>query len=457
MFATKRKFQNLMSSITSSTNSTKTHIAPTGSDTSAIEPAAPSKRRRVAEPLSMLNKSGLSTTITKVGSASSISVSPRATTNGKVPNYAPWDRVQFLERLKSFRHVDKWSAKPAKINEVQWAKRGWTCAGKERVGCIGGCGKEVAIKLEKFTSVEKNRNEQIGEDISSTDLLEGSQEANDDLIDRYEEMITTEHADYCLWKLRGCDESIQRLHLSNPIDALSSLRLRYQSLEAIASELPQTITAPTSELLSFVTRHGSLLLHRPSTTMAHEDPNHVSEAPHVNKEALAMAIFGWQAEDGHISGLVACSSCFRRLGLWLFSQHGGDKSSDQAAMIGLDVASEHQDYCPWINAQSQDGKSASSQKRLPHLITPSAGWEVLLRGLRSQLRSKDENLLMEGEKSLHSSFEVGVGHGQTDSDGQDEDVDIRLEKEKERWARLRQLKKVFEVKKKRPASAKSTQ
>ena len=65
----------------------------------------------------------------------------------KPPNFAPWNRAQFLERLKSFRHVDKWMGKPEKINEVQWAKRGWICVGKERVGCVGGCGKEVVIKL----------------------------------------------------------------------------------------------------------------------------------------------------------------------------------------------------------------------------------------------------------------------------------------------------------------------
>jgi hypothetical protein len=70
-----------------------------------------------------------------------------------------------LGRLKTFRHVDKWDAKPSKVNEVQWAKRGWQCVGKERVGCVGGCGREVVIKLEG--KPRENVEGMNSEDISS--------------------------------------------------------------------------------------------------------------------------------------------------------------------------------------------------------------------------------------------------------------------------------------------------
>jgi len=103
-----------------------------------------------------------------------------------------------LARLKTFKHVDRWTTKPAQINEVQWAKRGWSCVGKERVGCVGGCDKELVIKLERgeedsgvYTGIEDE------DDWSAT--------VTEQLADRYVDMIVTAHDEYCLWRKRGCD------------------------------------------------------------------------------------------------------------------------------------------------------------------------------------------------------------------------------------------------------------
>jgi hypothetical protein len=63
------------------------------------------------------------------------------------PNFVPWDRDRFLERLQTFRPVTRWSPKPAPINEVEWAKRGWSCTDYMRVTCVGGCGSSVVVKL----------------------------------------------------------------------------------------------------------------------------------------------------------------------------------------------------------------------------------------------------------------------------------------------------------------------
>ena len=130
----------------------------------------------------------------------------------KAPNFAPWDRYQFLERLATFRHVDKWIGKPERINEVQWAKRGWTCVGKERVGCVGGCGREVVIKLEEELVERDERDDgaggaerqdnEVSEDETADDWRENAQEQ---LVDKYAEMIVTEHGGGCLWRRKGCD------------------------------------------------------------------------------------------------------------------------------------------------------------------------------------------------------------------------------------------------------------
>ena len=91
--------------------------------------------------------------------------------------------------------------KPEKINEVQWAKRGWSCVGKERVGCVGGCGKEVVIKLEDDgEQVQQDENETSADE--DQDWREGAREQ---LIEKYAEMIVTGHDGGCLWRRRGCD------------------------------------------------------------------------------------------------------------------------------------------------------------------------------------------------------------------------------------------------------------
>jgi C3HC zinc finger-like len=71
------------------------------------------------------------------------------------PNYVPWDRDRFLERLETFRRVDRWSPKPPAISEVEWAKRGWSCTDLMRVTCVGGCGRSVVVKIPDDTELEE--------------------------------------------------------------------------------------------------------------------------------------------------------------------------------------------------------------------------------------------------------------------------------------------------------------
>lgn len=80
------------------------------------------------------------------------------------PNFVPWDRTRFLERLKTFRRVDRWSPKPPAINEVQWAKRGWSCTDNMRVECVGGCGQTVVVKLpDEIDELEEYDSDKIEE------------------------------------------------------------------------------------------------------------------------------------------------------------------------------------------------------------------------------------------------------------------------------------------------------
>jgi hypothetical protein len=71
----------------------------------------------------------------------------RIASANKRPTFVPWDRERFLERLETFRRVDRWTSKPSPINEVQWAKRGWICTDVMRVTCVSDCGGAVVVKL----------------------------------------------------------------------------------------------------------------------------------------------------------------------------------------------------------------------------------------------------------------------------------------------------------------------
>lgn len=134
----------------------------------------------------------------------------------KTPNFAPWDREQFLERLKTYRHVDKWMGKPESINEVQWAKRGWSCVGKERVGCVEGCGKEVVITLESVREEKQHTEETQDTEKRQSDEEEDEDEwrekAQEQLVDKYTEMIVTSHDGGCLWRRKGCDGMRYNFH-----------------------------------------------------------------------------------------------------------------------------------------------------------------------------------------------------------------------------------------------------
>ena len=199
---------------------------------------------------------------------------------------------------------------------------------------------------------------------------------------------------------------------------------------------------PLSKSLPIITKHGTLLVDSAKTEPSRITSDATENSEKLDEEAFIMALFGWQAESGSTTGLATCSACFRRLGLWLFTR--SSSAGEEDILQRLDVVAEHMEYCPWINAASQSAGSSSVRKRLPSLGPQLAGWEVLLRVLRAQLRSIDEKLAANEEAQVDP--ENGTRE-ESMQEEEDEDIDVREKKEKERWARLRQLKRVFEVKK----------
>ncbi|KAL8670253.1 MAG: hypothetical protein Q9168_005205, partial [Polycauliona sp. 1 TL-2023] len=205
---TKRKFHSILDSIANGSTTSldandNQHNASTTTLAPSLEPYA--KKLKSSRPISMpVPPSSLlharSTSNRTLTSQTSV-----MTEEKKAPNFAPWDRNHFLNRLETFRHVDKWVSKPDEINEVQWAKRGWTCVAQETVGCVGGCGNEVVISLEPSREEEIPREDAEPSEETTDDYYDWREEAQKELVERYTEMIVTEHDEGCLWRRKGCD------------------------------------------------------------------------------------------------------------------------------------------------------------------------------------------------------------------------------------------------------------
>ena len=450
---TKRKFHKLLDSISNaSTPSLVSQHDKANQSTSTLPAnfAPPSKRLRVERPKSAFIPSKKSVDSLRTRHRSLLPQAQRPTTpqakeDRKPPNFAPWDRNQFLERLKTFRHVDKWLGKPGRINEVQWAKRGWSCVGRNTVRCLGGCEVSIVIKVEEDPLDTENQRDDAqsseGDDDGDDDGVQDWREAaQKELVERYAEMISSAHEGGCLWRRRGCDDTIQRLPLIHHATALQGLRDRYNNLTSISSELPSESTFSIPEGLSIPTliaQASQILQPPPETTTPHPSP------VAINTPALLLSLFGWQTEEsGHLPGLVTCNACFRRLGLWLYrssSTSSGATHEESSPLPHLDLVTEHRDYCPWVSALSQNGMNRRTS------LDSLAGWEVLVRGVRNAARRRDEEAdeAGEGEGGETSGREDG-GHPLTRPL-----IPLTPEEEKardeERKSRLKRLKQVFSV------------
>ncbi|KAK1831121.1 NIPA-like protein [Podospora conica] len=342
-------------------------------------PSTPSKYGDVAasSPARFTGGGGPTTTISNITlrkwTPSGSPVAPPSTRGDGTSElkYCPGDRDQLLRRLATFQELTDWTPKPERVSEVEWAKRGWTCTGKERVRCAL-CGRELAVGV--------NRKEVDGREISvliASEVAEG-------VVAKYAELIVDGHGEDCLWRKKGCDDSLLRLPLSQPRLALTSLRQRYDDLVSRDAFLPYAFNLrlpPTLDL-------DAILGYLPATFFSDPPPPTTTNTAKVNRPALALALLGWQGLtnprlDAPVPNSASCHTCLRRLGLWMFKSREVDPETNEvlvpAPMDHLDPLREHRFFCPWKNggAQRNPGAGAKAEE-------PPAGWEVLVQVLRNE-------------------------------------------------------------------------
>ncbi|WQF83844.1 Putative Zinc finger, C3HC, nuclear-interacting partner of ALK/Rsm1-like protein [Colletotrichum destructivum] len=381
--------------------------------------------------------------------------------------FAPSDRGELLKRLASFQEITDWTPKPDAVNEVEWAKRGWVCQGKDRVRCTL-CNKELVVKL--------NKREVDGKEVP---VLVAS-DVEEALVDKYSDLIVTAHTEECLWKRQGCDDSLLRLSLTNAKISMEALRHRYDELCGRKPFLPYEFNLRLPEGLDI----DNVLSQLPDDFFTNPPPAKDSPDPkQPNRVALALALTGWQGltnpRIGAVPNSASCHTCLRRLGLWMFKSkevNGDGEILVPAPMDHLDPVKEHRFFCPWKNPRTQRLGSAK-----PGSESDMAAWKCLAQVLkndaylRGALDDRPKNRWHSRGASVPSTpVRRGVvpplTPGGYDSPsaasepGGDDDDKARDAKDKERWARLRRVKSLFESKNakkirrqlSRPGTAQST-
>ncbi|KAK0641263.1 C3HC zinc finger-like-domain-containing protein, partial [Cercophora newfieldiana] len=393
---------------------------------------------------------------------------PERKSDGGPPKYCPGDRDQLLRRLGSFQELTDWTPKPERVSEVEWAKRGWVCEGKERVKCTL-CARELVVKI--------NRKEVDGKEIS---VLIASEIAQS-VVDIYSEMIITSHAEDCLWRKKGCDDSLLRLPLPNPRQALETLRQRYDELCQRKDFLPYEFNLRLPDGLNIDT----VLSYLPPNFFTEPPPptnkalpsNTTTTTPTPNRPALALAILGWQGLSnpriGPVPNSASCHTCLRRLGLWMFKSKEVDPETNTilvpAPMDHLDPLREHRFFCPWKNGAAQRNAGA---KPLAAGEEDKAGWEILIQVLRNEAFIRQRTSVAHSRsKSSVPPRTMGVGSGLAGAGGvsatgaktperpitsagyslvedgdEAEDEDVRKKKDQAMMSRLRRVKSLFNTK-----------
>ncbi|KAL4932793.1 mRNA capping enzyme-domain-containing protein [Aspergillus undulatus] len=348
----KRKFHRVLESLTKPSNTESSNQ--TADPATALEHASSAKRARLSggdSILASVRKDILRKDILKKARSASRSSSVSSQSR---PSFVPWDRERFLERLETFRRVDRWSPKPTEVNEVEWAKRGWICTDVARVTCVSACGGSVIVK--------------IPDELDELDGYDG------DKIQERKEVPT-----------------IHRLPLTNPDTAISSLRTRYLHLLEMANQLPNSHALQTPEgfnakdMISILPEGAlqesgglreSTETQQPVGENSQETASQPSgqDDPPINEVALSLAFLGWDSVEGS-ANLAGCGACFRRLGLWMYKPKRNDNDPD---MDPLDAANEHMEYCPWINSRTQSSTGNPSEKT----EGLHNGWELLTQALK---------------------------------------------------------------------------
>ncbi|ORX95139.1 C3HC zinc finger-like-domain-containing protein [Clohesyomyces aquaticus] len=443
----KRKFHKLLDNLTANKSTTSlatTLYASNASSTSLTAPHAPEpapKRSRLSDASSMDVDLGRGRTVSgeriraiqeklfaarkegagvRLVGANKSTAKATATPERKVPNFQPYSQEQFLARVKTFADVKKWTTKPDVIGEVEWAKRGWSCAAWNTVACKGGCEARVVVKLRPRRKDAEGREIEMSEDME--------EELSEDLVDKYRDMILEGHDEGCLWRKGGCKDDIYHIPIPNRALSTAALLHRYHTFKPIIPSLPrlENITYPSPPISTILPLIPSTLFNPPNSSTTTSPP------PSTPAEicAFTFALFGWSGILETNISLATCGHCFQRIGLWLYDEKRLEemaaKLDVEVKNLGLNLLEAHREHCPWKNGDTQKNPRDG-------ILEGLAGWQTLEFMLLGRQRGKVEEkrgVVGAGGEVLDKGKDKDNGEsGKAGADGETESVGVRMSME----------------------------
>lgn len=275
----------------------------------------------------------------------------------------------------------------------------------------------IDLSVEDRHREELNTSEEGAEDtqkeVNEDDSDDMAVEVYDALVKRYHDMITTAHAESCSWRKRGCDASIQRVEgLLNTSSTISAMQQRLTGMTEKIDDIPTVSDLPAYDDLT-----------APDLTDIGE-----MGAGSNNKDALKLAICGWQYKEADV---IECKHCFRSLGLWLYR-------GENPTVENLDAVDSHLEYCPWRSPEAQDTELIvhldTSRENGKKVKMP--GWALVYHAIKKQsLKKKD------GTDTPKSSIQL-----LDDASREQVSPEQRERKMKDLMRRIKEIKKPFNVK-----------
>jgi hypothetical protein len=459
----KRKFHKLLDSITTASNTSQQRDNASGGANAnttltpreKLELASERARKRLRASTS---STSLSTTLrpsyNRITNTSTISLprnmsspklaSDEANDDKHIPNFAPWSQETFLARMKTFSKVSDWHPKPEVINEVHWAKRGWSCVDVNTVACKGGCERRVVVKLStmgKKKSLAKEAEASAAVDNAEDDEEVDEAELEQALAERYQDEIVNGHSKTCLWRKGACKDDIYRLSLVRPIVWKSQLHDAYISLLSVAQSIKDIAIKSAVNADSSFLAYERLASELPTDVIPSSDAEES-----LKSRILEIALHGWRGSIEHRTELLNCETCFQRVGLWLFqpgyrpgktnnTSTEDDDPEDDGGDMRVDMVGMHREHCPWRNPASQ--KATGS---LAGLNACQIFHRVVSTWTKEQRRKSTEQ--QEVVKDAEDAESAGSFEVERPKLSREE-----IERQdKERESKLRKLKKMFTVK-----------
>lgn len=282
-------------------------------------------------------------------------------------------------------------------------------------------------------------------------------------------------------------DTLLRLHLASAPTAIAELKERYEELCSRKSFLPYEFNLRLPDDLDLDQALSDLPpdFTQTSNTEGTGTGTDTDAAP--NRVALALALMGWQGLSntriGAVPNSASCHTCLRRLGMWMFkSKEVGDDGAVlvPAPMDHLDAVREHRFFCPWKNADAQK-LSSTARVSFDGDDGPRPGWRILQQTLRNDAHlrsvyagqkrssrplfapaataSKPPDTPTKGgtpQKQQQTEEPRTPANGaaaaaeaetlETPAATAEDDEKEQETKDKERWARLKRVKSLFDMK-----------